>query len=167
MSPDNPVKRAHMRKWLRYLEEVPTPAIRVPSLNKHLAKRYENMADDAYQAMADEHPVRKHFYKRMNKTGFSAEETAESIDRLDSAAQRVADALESHGKEWIMGDMLTIVDPAYMPTVDRMIDLGLGDMIFDRPVLKAWYERYAKRPAFEKTFYEGARLMDIFGKDAA
>ena len=66
-----------------------------------------------------------------------------------------------------MGDMLTIVDPAYMPTVDRMIDLGLGDMIFDRPVLKAWYERYAKRPAFEKTFYEGARLTDIFGKDAA
>jgi glutathione S-transferase len=167
MSPDNPVKRAHMRKWLRYLEEVPTPAIRVPSFNKHLAKRYENMEDDAYQAMAEAHPVRKHFYKRMNKTGFSAEETAESIDRLDSAAQRVSDALESHGKDWIMGDMLTIVDPAYMPTVDRMIDLGLGDMIFDRPALKAWYERYAKRPAFEKTFYEGARLTDIFGKDAA
>ena len=167
MSPDNPVKRAHMRKWLRYLEEVPTPAIRVPSFNKHLAKRYENMEDDAYQAMAEAHPVRKHFYKRMNKTGFSAEETAESIDRLDSAAQRVSDALESHGKDWIMGDMLTIVDPAYMPTVDRMIDLGLGDMIFNRPALKAWYERYAKRPAFEKTFYEGARLTDIFGKDAA
>ena len=167
MSPDNPVKRAHMRKWLRYLEEVPTPAIRIPSFNKHLAKRYENMADDAYQAMAEEHPVRKHFYKRMNKTGFSAEETAESIDRLDSAAQRVADALEAHGKDWIMGDMLTIVDPAYMPTVDRMIDLGLGDMIFDRPALNAWYERYAKRPAFEKTFYDGARLTDIFGKDAA
>jgi len=167
MSPDNPLKRAHMRKWLRYLEEVPTPAIRVPSFNKHLAKRYENMEDDAYQAMAEAHPVRKHFYKRMNKTGFSAEETAESIDRLDSAAQRVSDALESHGKDWIMGDMLTIVDPAYMPTVDRMIDLGLGDMIFDRPALKAWYERYAKRPAFEKTFYEGARLTDIFGKDAA
>jgi glutathione S-transferase len=167
MSPDNPVKRAHMRKWLRYLEEVPTPAIRVPSFNKHLAKRYENMEDDAYQAMTEAHPVRKHFYKRMNKTGFSAEETAESIDRLDSAAQRVSDALESHGKDWIMGDMLTIVDPAYMPTVDRMIDLGLGDMIFDRPALKAWYERYAKRPAFEKTFYEGARLTDIFGKDAA
>lgn len=167
MSPDNPVKRAHMRKWLRYLEEVPTPAIRVPSFNKHLAKRYENMEDDAYQQMADEHPVRKHFYKRMNKTGFSAEETAEAIDRLDSAAQRVAEALDGHGKDWIMGDMLTIVDAAYMPTVDRMIDLGLGDMIFDRPSLKAWYERYSARPSFAKTFYKGSRLTDIFGSDAA
>jgi len=54
-----------------------------------------------------------------------------------------------------------------MPTVDRMIDLGLGDMIFDRPALKAWYERYAARPAFEKTYYKGARLTDIFGKDAS
>ncbi|MEK9645280.1 MAG: glutathione S-transferase family protein, partial [Alphaproteobacteria bacterium] len=39
MSPADPVGRAHMRKWLRYLEEVPTPAIRVPSFNKYLAKR--------------------------------------------------------------------------------------------------------------------------------
>ena len=30
LSMPDPVGRAHMRKWLRYLEEVPTPAIRVP-----------------------------------------------------------------------------------------------------------------------------------------
>jgi glutathione S-transferase len=48
-----------------------------------------------------------------------------------------------------------------------MIDLGLGDMIFDRTALKAWYERYAARPAFDKTFYEGTRLSEIFGKDTA
>ena len=167
MSPKDFVKRAHMRKWLRYLEEVPTPAIRVPSFNKHLAKRYENMDDDAYQAMAAAHPVRKHFYQRMNKTGFSAAETEEALDRLDSAAQRVAGALDAHGKDWIMGDMLTIVDAAYMPTVDRMIDLGLSDMINSRPALKAWYDRYAARDAFAKTYYKGARLTDIFGKDAA
>ena len=103
MSPKDPVGRAHMRKWLRYLEEVPTPAIRVPSFNTFLSKRYANMADDTYQEMADRHPVRKHFYKRMNKVGFSAEETAESIDRLDQAAQRFNDALAAHGKPWIMG----------------------------------------------------------------
>ena len=167
MSPSDPVQKAHMRKWMRYLEEVPTPAIRVPSFNQHLAKRYETMEDDAYNAMADKHPIRKHFYKRMNKTGFSAEETAESLDRLDSAAKRFAEGLDAHGKDWIMGDMLTIADAAYLPTVDRMIDLGLGDMIFERPALKAWYERYAARPAFDKTFYKGTRLSEIFGRDAA
>ena len=167
MSPSDPVEKAHMRKWMRYLEEVPTPAIRVPSFNKHLSKRYQTMEDDAYQAMADKHPVRKHFYKRMNKTGFSSEETEEALDRLNSAAERFADELKAHGKNWIMGDMLTIADAAYLPTVDRMIDLGLGDMIFGRPALKIWYGRYASRAAFDKTFYQGSRLTDIFGKDAA
>jgi len=164
MSPDNPVTRAHMRKWLRYLEEVPIPAIRVPSFNNYLAKRYENMDDSAYQKMADAHPVRKHFYKRMNKTGFGAEETEEALDRLNGAARRISDALEGHSKDWIMGDMLSIVDAAYMPTVDRMIDIGLGDMIDGRPALKAWYDRYSVRDAFAKTYYEGSRLTDIFGK---
>ena len=164
MSPDNPVTRAHMRKWLRYLEEVPIPAIRVPSFNNYLAKRYENMDDSAYQKMADTHPMRKHFYKRMNKTGFDAEETEEALDRLNGAAQRISDALEGHSKDWIMGDMLSIVDAAYMPTVDRMIDIGLGDIIGGRPALKAWYDRYSVRDAFAKTYYEGSRLTDIFGK---
>jgi glutathione S-transferase len=40
-------------------------------------------------------------------------------------------------------------------------------MIDSHPALKAWYDRYAARDAFSKTFYEGARLTDIFGKDAA
>ena len=164
MAPDNPGTRAHMRKWLRYLEEVPTPAIRIPSFNKHLAKRYENMNDSAYQKMADAHPVRKHFYKRMNKTGFGAEETEEALARLNGAAQRISAALEGHSKDWIMGDMLSIVDAAYMPTVDRMIDIGLGDMIDGRPTRKAWYDRYSVRDAFAKTYYEGSRLTDIFGK---
>ena len=36
MSPNDPVGRAHMRKWLRYLEEVPTPAVRIPSFNNFI-----------------------------------------------------------------------------------------------------------------------------------
>ncbi|MEX2453453.1 MAG: glutathione S-transferase family protein [Rhodospirillaceae bacterium] len=162
MSPSDPIGRAHMRKWLRYLEEVPTPAIRVPSFNRFLSQRYRTMGDKQYAEMADRHPLRKHFYRRMNKVGFGAEETAESLERLDQAAQRFSDALSAHGKEWIMGDDITIADAAYLPTVDRMIDLGLGDTIRDRPALAAWYERYAARDAFRKTFYKGTRLTDIF-----
>lgn len=166
MSPPDPVGRAHMRKWLRYLEEVPTPAIRVPSFNKYLAKRYADMDDARYAEMADRHPVRKHFYKRMNKVGFSAGETEEALDRLDQAAQRFNDALAADGRPWIMGDGISIADAAYMPTVDRMIDLGLGDMIDGKPALADWYRRYARRDAFRRTYYDGTRLTDIFGAAA-
>ena len=103
----------------------------------------------------------------MNKTGFNSDETSEALDRLDTAAHRVSEALKYHGKDWIMGDMLTIVDAAYMPTVDRMIDIGLGDIIDRYPVLDHWYNRYASRYAFTKTYYKGARLTDIFVSDSA
>ena len=53
LSMSEPVGQAHMRKWLCYFEEVPTPAIRVPSFNQYLARRYETMSDDQYAQMAD------------------------------------------------------------------------------------------------------------------
>lgn len=166
MAPRDPVGRAHLRKWLRYLEEVPTAAIRVPSFNKYLARRYNDMDDEAYGEMADRHPVRKHFYKRMNKVGFSAQETEESLDRLDQAAARFDAALAKDGRPWIMGDDISIADAAYMPTVDRMIDLGLGGMIESKAALADWYRRYGERDAFARTYYPGTRLTEIFGSAA-
>lgn len=162
MSPGDPLRRAHMRKWLRYFEEVPTAAIRVPSFNQFLVKRYANMDDADYNQMADAHPIRKHFYKRLAKKGFSAQETEESLDRLKQTVERVDGALKSHGKNWIMGEALTLADPCLMPTIDRMNDLGLSYMWADRPALAAWYARYQERPAFAKTYYPSTRLSEVF-----
>ena len=165
MSPTEPVEKATMRKWLRYLEEVPTPAIRIPSFNKFLFKRYKEMDDKAYKEMSDNHPVRKHFYKRMDKTGFSEGETKEALDNLELSARRIDVALGKHGENWILGKMLTIVDLAYLPTVDRMLDLGLEHMIFNKKYLRSWYENFSKRDSFKKTFYKGSRLTEIFGSE--
>lgn len=162
MVPRDPVGRAHLRKWLRYFEEVPTAAIRVPSFNDFLVKRYAAMPDADYRRMADAHPIRKHFYIRLNKKGFSRQETEESLDRLQQTVDRVDAALSNHGKPWIMGEMLTIADPCLMPTIDRMNDLGLARMWDKRPRLAAWYARYQERPAFRNTYYPGTRLSAVF-----
>ena len=162
MAPRDPVGRAHLRKWLRYFEEVPTAAIRVPSFNQFLVKRYATMPDADYQRMADAHPVRKHFYKRLAKSRFSDQETEESLDRLQQTVDRVEKTLAGHGAPWIMGKDLTIADPCLMPTIDRMNDLGLARMWTDRPHVAAWYARYQQRPAFQKTYYPGTRLSEVF-----
>jgi len=49
-----------------------------------------------------------------------------------------------------------------MPTIDRMNDLGLARMWKDRPHVAAWYARYQQRPAFQKTYYPGTRLSEVF-----
>ncbi|MEE8333909.1 MAG: glutathione S-transferase family protein [Alphaproteobacteria bacterium] len=166
MSMEDPVGRAHLRKWLRYFEEVPTPAIRVPSFNNYLVKRYAALSEEDYRRMADSHPIRKHFYHRLGKTRFGDAETEEAMDRLDQTLARMEAAL-ADGRPWLMGERLTIADACVMPTIDRMRDMGFAGMWeTDRPNVAAWYARYAARPAFQKTYYKGTRLTEIFG-DAA
>lgn len=168
LTPADPVKRAHMRKWMRYLEEVPTPAIRVPSFNKYLAKRYAGLTNEQFAEMAENHPIRKQFYQHMQKeAGFSKEETEDALDRLQQGVDRFEKGLADSGGPWIMGEMLTIADYCYTPTVDRMNDLELAYMWDDRPLVAAWYGRIQARPAFAKTYYPGTRLTEIFGREAA
>lgn len=162
MSMPDPVGRAHLRKWLRYFEEVPTPAIRVPSFNRYLVRRYRDMTDADYERMADNHPMRKHFYKRLAKRGFDDRETAEAVERLQQTVDRMEEAL-ADGRPWLMGGRLTIADACVMPTLDRMRDLGLAPMWAARPHVAAWYDRYAAREAFRRTYYPGTRLSEIFG----
>ncbi len=154
------VNCAHMRKWLRYFEEVPTPAIRVPSFNLHLVKHYANWTAADYAVMADSHPIRKHFYHRLGKEQFSAQETDEAMDRLDQTPARMEQAL-ADGRPWLMGDRLTLADACIMPTIDHLRDLGFEGMWAEtRPAVTGWYARYADRDAFKAIYYNGSRLSD-------
>ena len=50
MVPSDPVARAHMRKWLRYMEEVPTPAVRFPSFQKYLIRSFKHLDEEQMEA---------------------------------------------------------------------------------------------------------------------
>jgi len=162
MSMPDPVGRAHLRKWLRYFEEVPTPAIRVPSFNKYLVKRYESLPDEEYDRMAEDHPIRRHFYQRLAKRGFDEAETREATERLQQTVDRVEQTL-ADGRPWLMGDRITIADACLLPTIDRAADLLLSGMWEkSHPGVAGWYERYMARPAYHQTYYFGTRLTEIF-----
>ncbi len=71
LTPDDVVERAKMRAWMRYLEEVPTVAVRVPSFNMGFLPRFAGLDDERFRAeQSDVRPIRKHFYRRMTQTGF-------------------------------------------------------------------------------------------------
>lgn len=163
MTMPDAVGRAHLRKWLRYFEEVPTPAIRVPSFNQYLVKRYKAMSEDQYAEMANNHPIRKHFYQRLGKNHFSDGETSEALDRLQQTMDRIESALSADGRPWLMGDRITVADACLLPTIDRAADLGLGHLWENaHPAVTGWYDRYRDRDAYKKTFYPGTKLTEIF-----
>ena len=157
LAPNEPVGRARMRAWMRYFEEVPTSAVRVPSFNMFFVPHFRNIPEQVLKAQADKRPLRKHFYREMGNTGFSKERVAESLDRLRSCLVRVDSALKDNGP-WILGDQFTIADIVLIPSVVRMIDAQLEDQWADLPHIDMWLKAVMARPSFSQAFYEGTRL---------
>ena len=160
LSPEDPFQRARMRAWLRYIEEVPTAAIRVPSFNRAFMRHMADLDDEALALNADARPLRKHLYRQMGRTGFSPEATEASLDRLSDTIARMERTLAE--TEWLVGDRLTLADFCVVPSVDRMRDLGLDDLWKGRSHFARWWERVQMRSAFAATYYAGTRVSDIY-----
>ncbi len=155
LSPHDPVDRAAMRAWLRFIDEVPSMAVRVPTFNRIL-HFYQKMTADEFEAFAAKMPLRKHFFLRMGQDGFDETETEAALDQLQGTIGRMEEALE--GGPWVLGADYTIADLCLAPLFVRMEDLAMVDMWAEKPNVTRWYELMNARPAFQKAFYEGSRL---------
>ena len=156
LGPDDPVGRAHMRKWLRFLEEVPTVAIRAPTFQMALAP-FRGVDPQIFrQRHADVRPLRKHFYRRMGTDGFSHADIEASLDQLDLTLRRMEEALAKG--PWLLKERYSLADIVVTPTIDRMDDLGLTSMWDGYPRVEDWYGRIKARPSYAAAFYPGSRI---------
>ncbi|MEP5154619.1 glutathione S-transferase family protein [Planktotalea sp.] len=160
LSPSDTVERAKMRVWLRFMEEVPTKAVRIPSFQRvflptlRLVKRRSGFAKDT-----DQRTLRKGFYGKMNKgQGFSDPEIEESNHHLRMTVERIEKALVIG--PWVLGGQLTLVDLTLAPLIDRMLDMGCLEFFEDAPKTLEWMARLQARPSYDQAFYKGARLSD-------
>ena len=155
LRPADPRARARMRAWRQYIDEVPTPAIRVPSFHLVFRRIWADATPEAFDRHSERLPLRKHFYE-MRSGGFSDEDMREALEKLDQTVGRMEDAL-SDGRPWLVGDQFTLADVSVMPTIVRLEDLRLEVLWAERPSVTAWYERLKGRPAFPATYYPGTR----------
>jgi glutathione S-transferase len=161
LTPADPVARAKMRAWMRFMEEVPTAAVRVPSFNMGFLPRFEGLDRKTFEAeQSDIRPLRKQFYRRMGTQGFRREDVEASIDQITNTCKRM-DAALANGP-WLMGDQYSLADIIVAPLIDRMNDLGFSYVwMADMPRVQDWYERMQARPAFQATFYKGSRMSEF------
>lgn len=161
LSPDDIAQRAKMRAWMRYLEEVPTVAVRVPSFNMGFLQRFAGLDDEEFRAQqSDVRPVRKHFYRRMTQTGFRRADVEAALEQIDATCARMEKALEAG--PWLLGEQYTVADIVAAPSIDRMADLGFASIWEGKyPRVTDWYARMRARPAFQQTFYPGARMSEF------
>ena len=161
LMPSNPVDRAKVRGWIRYLDEVLTAAVRVPSFNMAFLPRYDGMDDDAFQQeQADIRPLRKHFYEKMGRKGFDDIAVANAMEQLSAAFTRM-NATLAH-QPWLTGHDVGLADFIAAPLVDRMDDLGFAEMWeANAPLMTAWLQRLRARPTYSAAFYIKARLSEF------
>lgn len=133
--------------------------MRPPSFNQAFLPRFENLSDSDFEAAADARPLRKHFYRRMGKAGFSDTDLTVAYDGFRQTAQRMDEALGA--QPWLTSDdRPSIADCCVAPLFDRMDDLGLASLWQSNPRVADWLARFRARPSWATTFYAGARLSD-------
>jgi len=157
LAPRTALGRAQMRTWMRYFEEVPTTAIRVPSFNKFKGLHRATLGEAAFNALTEKLPLRKHFYRAMGANGFDKDKTEESLERLRNCLERVSRALED-GRAFLLGDEYSIADIVLVPTVVRLEDLDLSSLWDDLPNVQHWYAAVQARPSFAMAYAGNARL---------
>ncbi len=161
MLPEDPVDRAVVRAWVRYLDEVPTAAVRVPSFNMAFLPRYNNLDDAEFQAQqADIRPIRKQFYERMGRKGFNDAEVDAAVDQFRSTLARMEQRLDNLA--WLSGDVFGLADIIALPLIDRMDDLGFENMwLTEFANATDWLKRSRDRSSFSTAFYPKSRLSEF------
>jgi glutathione S-transferase len=161
-TPVDVVTRARMRALMRFIDEMPAAAIRVPTFNLAFLPRFQAMSVDEFRAFAESKPLRKEFMLSMGQTGFPQREMDAAMDRLRRTIVRMDEAIAANGGPWLVGVDISLADVAVMPVIVRLSDLGLQDMWRDRPSIARWLDHIQAHPAYPVTYYFGSLLTERF-----
>ena len=161
-TPRDPVKRARMRSLMRFIDEMPAAAVRVPTFNLAFLPRFAAMSEAEFLAFAESKPLRKEFMLAMGRTGFPQKEMDGSLMRLRRSYERMDESIRDSGGPWLLGQDITLADVAVMPALVRMADLNREGGWADLPRVAKWYELIRAQPAFKPTYYPGSLLTERF-----
>jgi glutathione S-transferase len=161
-TPREPVKRAAMRALMRFIDEMPAAAVRVPTFNLAFLPRFAVMSEQEFLAFAESKPLRKEFMLAMGRKGFPEKDMKAALDRLRRTYERMDAAIEASGGPWLMGREPTLADVAVMPALVRMADLGQDGAWQDLPRVARWFDAIRAHSAFKPTYYSGSLLTERF-----
>jgi glutathione S-transferase len=161
-TPGDPVERARMRALMRFIDEMPAAAVRIPTFNLAFLPRFAAMSEEEFVAFAESKPLRKEFMLAMGRKGFPQKEMDAALDRMRRTYERMDDAIEESVGPWLQGTRPTLADVALMPAIVRIADLGLHTMWEDKPKIARWYDAIRSHPAFKPTYYFGSLLTERF-----
>ena len=154
-TPGDPVVRAKMRAWLRFIDEMPAAAVRVPTFNLAFLPRFAAMSEDEFMAFAESKPLRKEFMLAMGRKGFPQKDMDAALARLRRTYERMNADIERSGGPWLLGRDISLADVSVMPAIVRMADLGTRRGLAGSAGSAALVRRHPRPPGFRADLLSG------------
>jgi len=161
-TPEDAVERAKMRSLMRFIDEMPAAAVRVPTFNLAFLPRFAAMSEQEFLAFAESKPLRREFMLAMGRKGFPEKDMQQALDRLQRTYERMDATIAESGGPWLLGEDMSLADVAVMPALVRMDDLGLANAWAEMPNVVRWFDAIRAHPAFKPTYYPGSLMTERF-----
>lgn len=148
LRPADAAGRTRIAMWNRFIDDVPTMAIKKPSYQKNLRPILQKLSDaeidDAVSRMPNPENARR--WRDAARNGIPEEELAAAHASLREMLERMQQALAD--SRWLAGDEYSLADVNTAPFVDRLATFPEYDLGRDWPRVADWYSRLRARPAF-------------------
>jgi glutathione S-transferase len=150
LRPADAMGRARVAMWSRFVDDVPTMAIKKPSYQKNLRPMLQSLSDaeidDAVRRMPNPENARR--WRDAARNGIPAAELAAADADLRHMLARMQETLAR--ETWLAGDAYSLADINIAPFVHRLASFPEYDLDRDWPAVAGWYARLRARPAFAR-----------------
>ena len=150
--PESPYERMQMRLWSKHVDEGLFEATREISFSAMFRERLRNMSEDErrirFRNIGD--PARTARFRSTYEHGVESPYVFYGIAAFEKLFRHMSDVL-ADGREWLVGNTLSLGDINLMPFVARLEYLNLLDLfIADREPVRRWWQRCKMLPSYQK-----------------
>lgn len=152
LKPTDPYKRAQMRLWVKFSDDVAYKAIFAPTWNRLRARAKDGLASEKLGETLSHVPTveRRERWQRMAEGGYTEAELEAAHQQMRSCLDRADAQLQKN--EWLAGDSFSLADIAVLPFIDRISNLRPEYLELGYAALKDWLGRIKQRPTFDRAF---------------
>jgi glutathione S-transferase len=162
LRPENPVDRAHMRFWTKFVDEYFCPALSVLGWQRIIKPMVEHLSEEEFEAKIARIPLKEQQdkWRTAATQSFPQEQLDDCQRRVEASLKRIEAAL--HESEWVAGPDYSLADISCFAMMAPMPRFNDHTMNHDRtPKCMDWHARMMGRPAVKETLAMARRPLPI------
>ena len=156
LRPEDPVARAHMRVWTKFVDEYFCPALSVLGWQAIIKPMVEHLTAEEFEAKVARIPLKEQRdkWRTAATQSFPPEQLADCQRRVEASIARIEAALSK--TTWVSGDDYTLADISCFAMLVHMPMFHSQTVNRNKtPACMDWHERMMQRPAVEATLAMG------------